>query len=81
MARVRQSTLAENDAAALFALGSSMGLLVTAEGVECRTQAALLASMGCKMVQGPLFGGALSGQQIGGYPSDDLGSWAAVSTS
>jgi EAL domain-containing protein (putative c-di-GMP-specific phosphodiesterase class I) len=66
---------------AMLSLGSSMGLLVTAEGVERRTQAALLASMGCKMVQGPLFGGALSSEQIGGYPSDDLRSWAAVSTS
>jgi diguanylate cyclase (GGDEF)-like protein/PAS domain S-box-containing protein len=64
---------------AMIALASSMGLLVTAEGVARRSQAVLLASMGCMMVQGPLFGTALSVRQIGSYPSDDLSAWA-VST-
>jgi diguanylate cyclase (GGDEF)-like protein len=65
---------------AMIGLASSMGLLVTAEGVERRSQAALLASMGCMMAQGPLFGPALSARQVGSYPSDDLSAWA-VSTS
>ncbi len=60
---------------AMLALASSLGLLVVAEGVERRSQAALLASLGCVMAQGPLYGGALSALEIGTLPSDDLGAW------
>jgi EAL domain-containing protein (putative c-di-GMP-specific phosphodiesterase class I) len=60
---------------AMLALASSMGVLATAEGVERRSQAAILTSMGCMMAQGPLFGTALSAAQIGTFPSDDLAAW------
>jgi diguanylate cyclase (GGDEF)-like protein/PAS domain S-box-containing protein len=60
---------------AMLALASSMGVLATAEGVERRSQAAILSSMGCMMAQGPLFGTALSAAQIGAFPSDDLAAW------
>jgi len=60
---------------AMLALASSLGLLVVAEGVERPSQAALLASLGCVMAQGPLYGCALSAQEIGALPSDDLCAW------
>jgi EAL domain-containing protein (putative c-di-GMP-specific phosphodiesterase class I) len=59
----------------MVVLGSSLGLLVVADGVSHADQAAKLVSFGCRMAQGPLFGMPRSIAEIGGFPSDDLAGW------
>jgi diguanylate cyclase len=47
--------------AALISLGYTLGLTVTAEGVETRAQAQLLRALGCRIGQGWYFGHPVSG--------------------
>jgi len=44
----------------IVAMGRSLSLTVTAEGVETHTQANFLTSIGCEQAQGYLFGRPLS---------------------
>ena len=41
---------------AIIGLGHSLGMTITAEGVETPQQAAILRSMGCDMAQGYFYG-------------------------
>lgn len=52
-------------AAAIIGLGNSLGLDVVAEGVETPEQAAVLATLGCPMVQGYHFARPLGREAIG----------------
>jgi EAL domain-containing protein (putative c-di-GMP-specific phosphodiesterase class I) len=49
---------------AVIALGESLGVSVTAEGVETHDQLAILRATGCTEVQGYLFGRPISGAAI-----------------
>jgi len=60
---------------AIIALGEALGLSVLAEGVERVTQAAQLQALNCHLAQGYLFGHPLSADDLGLFPTDDLGSW------
>jgi diguanylate cyclase (GGDEF)-like protein/PAS domain S-box-containing protein len=51
-------------AAAIVAMGRSLGLAVVAEGVERREQASLLATMGCQQVQGYLYARPMGADQL-----------------
>jgi diguanylate cyclase (GGDEF)-like protein/PAS domain S-box-containing protein len=48
----------------ILALGHTLGLTVIAEGVETRSQAELLRSLGCDQLQGFLFATPARGEQI-----------------
>ncbi|HYR90229.1 MAG TPA: EAL domain-containing protein [Terriglobia bacterium] len=50
---------------AIVALGHTLGLTVTAEGVETRSQLHLVRMAGCDLAQGHLFGVALDAQTMG----------------
>jgi EAL domain-containing protein (putative c-di-GMP-specific phosphodiesterase class I) len=50
--------------AAVVTLGHSMGLTVTAEGIETREQMDLLSAAGCNGFQGHLFSPAVSEQSL-----------------
>jgi predicted signal transduction protein with EAL and GGDEF domain len=50
--------------ATIISIAGNLGLDVTAEGVETEEQAALLAGMGCKDVQGFLFGRPVPAEQL-----------------
>ena len=45
-------------------LGQSLGIKVTVEGVETRTQLTILRAMGCDTMQGYLFSGPVEGAQV-----------------
>lgn len=61
---------------AIIGLGTSLGIAVTAEGIETRTQAARLCAAGCGEVQGLLYGqpmrAAQARQRILGVDPDSL---------
>lgn len=50
---------------AIVALGHTLGLTVTAEGVETEAQLELVRQAGCDLVQGHLFGAALDAARMG----------------
>jgi EAL domain-containing protein (putative c-di-GMP-specific phosphodiesterase class I) len=45
-----------DDRAAVVGLGRSLGIVVTADGIETEEQGTLLRAAGCAMAQGDLFG-------------------------
>ena len=47
-------------------LAASLGMVTTAEGVECEEQLVQVRLAGCKLVQGHLFSKAIPAQQIAG---------------
>ena len=49
----------------IVALANNLGMEVIAEGVETPGQVSTLRSVGCDLVQGYLFGGALSAEEMG----------------
>jgi len=49
----------------IVALANNLGMEVIAEGVETPDQLAVLQGAGCDLVQGYLFGGALSAEEMG----------------
>ena len=49
----------------IVALANNLGMEVIAEGVETPDQLSVLQSVGCDLVQGYLFGGALSAEEMG----------------
>jgi len=57
---------------AILELSRSLGLLVTAEGVETEAQRLALIDMGCSRAQGYLFGRPM--------PADDLVAWTRATT-
>jgi EAL domain-containing protein (putative c-di-GMP-specific phosphodiesterase class I) len=48
-------------------LGTSLGIEITAEGVETETQLTLLRSMGCDCIQGYLFSKPLELASVPGF--------------
>jgi predicted signal transduction protein with EAL and GGDEF domain len=48
----------------IVALANNLGMEVIAEGVETPDQLSVLQSVGCDLVQGYLFGGALSAEEM-----------------
>ena len=48
----------------IVALANNLGMEVIAEGVETPGQLAVLQAVGCNLVQGYLFGGALSTEEM-----------------
>ena len=64
---VTDATLPGNDhrlVAGIISLATTLGITVTAEGVEHVEQAALLRTMGCPSAQGFLYSPALPAEQI-----------------
>lgn len=51
-------------AAAIVSLGQHLGMTVTAEGIEEREQADVLAALGCTIGQGFLYGAAVPAEEI-----------------
>jgi EAL domain-containing protein (putative c-di-GMP-specific phosphodiesterase class I) len=49
----------------IVALANNLGMEVIAEGVETPAQLAVLQGVECDLVQGYLFGGALSAEEMG----------------
>ena len=56
----------------IVALANNLGMEVIAEGVETPGQAAVLQGVGCDLVQGYLFGGALSADEMAERFSADV---------
>jgi diguanylate cyclase (GGDEF)-like protein/PAS domain S-box-containing protein len=63
---------------AIIGLGDSLGLPIIAEGVERRGEVEKLASLGCYLAQGYLFGRPIPARCLGEFPTDDLGAWNAA---
>jgi PAS domain S-box-containing protein len=55
--------------AAIVGLGSSLGLITVAEGVETEEQAEMLIWLGCEMGQGWLYGRPLQADELNGHVS------------
>ena len=51
---------------AVISLGTSLGMTITAEGVETQEQLACLRREGCELLQGYLFSAAMPGDQLRG---------------
>ena len=49
----------------IVALANNLGMEVIAEGVETPAQLAVLQAVECDLVQGYLFGGAISAEEMG----------------
>ncbi len=62
----------------IIQLGSSLGIAITAEGVETKHQLALLRTMGCDCIQGYLFSRPLDPAAIPGFVARGQGSDALV---
>jgi len=60
---------------AIVALGHSLGLGVVAEGIERPGQAIELASLGCNLAQGFLYGRPVDPARIGGYLPQSVTDW------
>jgi len=60
---------------AIVALGRSLGLGVVAEGIERPGQAIELASLGCNLAQGFLYGRPVDPARIGGYLPQSVTDW------
>ena len=56
----------------IVALANNLGMEVIAEGVETPDQAAVLQGVGCDLVQGYLFGGALNAEEMAERFSADV---------
>jgi len=52
-------------------LGQSLGMKVTVEGVETRSQLTLLRALGCDTMQGYLFARPMEGSQVGAFLNRD----------
>jgi len=64
---------------AILALGRTLGLGVVAEGIERPDQAIELASLGCHLVQGFLYGKPIDPSLVGAFLPQSVADWDVVS--
>ena len=64
---------------AIVALGRTLGLGVVAEGIERPDQAIELASLGCHLAQGFLYGKPIDPSMVGGFLPQSVADWDVAS--